>query len=284
MSGRGVMFLVNIKRDAAYVPVILNGLDKDVSDAVTNLNAMALAYDNQNIPFVGFLPALGFAFANFSDIPERSTLSSDYVALNTWCNAADGVVSMGQLAGKLAAIQVSENAGRVASGKLSDTAFMPDGTSALRYKYSWDALAAKGLLIPVKRGLKSGFFYKDDPTNTRISSDYSSISWNRTMNKAKRIAADILLEHLNDDIETDPSTGLMEGSLASDWESDVENAIRTQMSQVSTSTKREITGVKCSIDPKSDINNDKVSSSIQIVRKGQAKQINVSIGYVVALA
>jgi len=283
MNGRAVIFLVNVQRDAAYVPVILNGLDKDVTDAVTNLNIMAIAYDGQNNPFIGILPALGFTEATASNIPLRSTLSNDYVALNTWCNGADGLISMGQLAGWLANMQVSENIGRVASGKVSDTAFMPDGTPATDYKYQWDALANQGLLIPIKRGAKSGYFFKDDPCLTAISSDYSSISWNRTMNKAKRIAAGVLIEHLNDDVETDPTTGLIEGSLASDWESDVENAIRAQMNQVTKLLKREITGVKCSIDPNSDINNDKIAASIEIVRKGQAKKISVSIGYVVSL-
>jgi FKBP-type peptidyl-prolyl cis-trans isomerase 2 len=42
---------------------------------------------------------------------------------------------------------------------------------------------------------------------------------------------------------------------------------------------KEIDGVKCTVDVNSDIANDQVDLSLQIVRKGQAKIINVSISY-----
>lgn len=279
VEGRGVIFVANRKVPVGYVPVITNGLDNDINTAVTKLNEMAAAYQLQNIPFVGILPALGFAKATIANLPARSTMANDYVAINAWCNKNDGIVSQGQLAGWLAKHQVHQNAGRVASGKVSNTAFMPDGLDAKAFKYEWATLALKGLMVPVKIGQKSGYFYNDDPTLTAVSSDYSSLSWNRTMNKAQRIANDVLVLHQNDDVDVDPSTGLIESSLLSDWEGDVENAIRKQMMPVSSTRKKEISGVKCTIDPASDINNDKIDAVLTIVRKGQAKNINVKIGY-----
>lgn len=281
VNGRGVLFFANRIPDEAYEPTITAGLDNDVNTAILKLNAMAAAYQLQNIPFTAFLPALGFTKETIAAMPARSTLTNDYVALNAWCNKADGVVSMGHLAGWLTLHQVNQNIGRVASGKVSDTAFMPDGTEPKDLKYEWENLASKGLLFPVKIGGKSGFFFKDDPTLTAISSDFSSISWNRTMNKAQRIAYDVLIEKQNDDVDVDQSTGKIESTLASDWESDVENAIRAQMMTVSGTKQKEISGVKCSIDPDSDIVNDQIDASVKIVRKGQAKTINVKIGYAV---
>lgn len=283
VEGRGVIFLVNRKTPIGYTATITGGLDEDVNTAVANLNLMAAAYQAQNIPFVGILPALGFDKDTYSGMPARSTLSNDYVALNGWCNAADGIVSMGQLAGWITKLQVHQNVGRVASGKVSDTAFMPDGTEPKDLKYEWIAMAAKGLLFPVKIGGKSGFFFYDDPTLTAISSDYSSISWNRTINKAQRIAYDVLVEKQNDDIDIDQSTGKIESTLVSDWESDVENAIRGQMMKVAGTKQKEISGVKCSIDPESDIVNDQIDAQLLIVRKGQSKTINVRIGYAVSV-
>lgn len=283
VDGRAVLFFVNKINPEVYVPIIAGGLDTDVNTAVTKLNAMAAAYQLQNIPFVAFLPALGFAKTAIADLPARSTLTNDYVALNAWCNKADGVVSMGQLAGWLTTLQTHQNAGRVVSGKVSDTAFMPDGTAPKDLKYEWETLASKGLLFPIKIGGKSGYFFKDDPTLTTISSDYSSISWNRVINKAQRIAYDVLVEKQNDDVDVDQTTGKIESTLVSDWESDVENAIRVQMMTVSGIKQKEISGVKCSIDPGSDIVNDQIDATIRIVRKGQAKTINVKIGYTVSL-
>lgn len=279
VNGRGVIFMANRKTPVGYVPAITAGLDNDVNTAVTKLNEMAAAYQLQNIPFVACLPALGFDSTTIAALPARSTLSNDYVALNTWCNKADGIVSMGQLAGWTTKHQVHQNIGRVASGKVSDTAFMPDAVDAKTLKYDWASIALKGLLFPIKIGGKSGYFFNDDPTLTSLSSDYSSWSWNRTINKAQRIAYDVLVEKQNDDVDVDATTGLIESTLVSDWESDVENAIRAQMMAVSSIAQKEISGIKCSIDPASDIVNDKIDASITIVRKGQAKQINVKIGY-----
>ncbi|MGN6604561.1 MAG: DUF2586 family protein [Ginsengibacter sp.] len=282
-NGRGVIFLVNVKRAAGYVPNIVNNLDDDINTAMTKLNQMAAAYQAANIPFVGILPAQGFDSTAFAGMPDRSTLSNDYVALNPWCNANDGIVSQGQLAGWLTKLQVHQNAGRVASGKVSDTAYMPDGVEAKTLKYSWDAIAAKGLMIPVKIYGKSGYFYLDDPCMTSKASDYSSISWNRTINKAQRITYGVLVEKQNDDVDIDQSTGKIETGVASDWESDVETAVRNEMMKVSATKQKEISGIKCTVDPASDIANDQIDSTIQIVRKGQAKTINVRIGYAASI-
>lgn len=283
VDGRGVIFIVNVKKPVGYVPTITAGLDNDVNTAVTKLQQMAVAYSAENNPFVGVLPALGFNSAGIASLPLRTTYTNDYVALNAHCNKADGVVSMGLLAGWLAKCQVHQNIARVRFGKMSDTSFMPDGTPAKTLKNQWETLLNKGLIVAIKRGSKSGFFYNDDPCLTTIASDYSSISWNRTINKAHRISHNVLLEKLNDDVDVDETTGKIEGSLISDWESDVENAIREQMAIAGANKKAEISGVKCTIDPNSDIVNDKIEATINIVRKGQAKTINVRIGYVVSI-
>lgn len=277
VGGRGVIVVANKVYPDAYVPTITDGLYADVNGAVTKLNAMAEAYQLANTPFVAALPAFGLE--DITDVPARSTLENDYVALNTWCSEDDGIVSMGQLAGWIAKHQVHQNIGRVASGKVADTAFMPDGSTADSHKSEWAAYASKGLLTPIKIAGKSGYFFQDDPTLTKLSSDYSSISWNRVINKAQRIAFSVLVEKLNDDVDTDITTGQIEGSLISDWESDVENAIRAQMQVLSSTKKKEISGVQCSINPDSDIVNDEVDATLTIVRKGQAKQINVQIRY-----
>ena len=279
VEGRGVILIVNKKAPDHYVPNIVTGLDDDVNKALVKMNALAKEYQLQNIPFVGILPAYGLSFDTVADLPNRSTLNYDYVALNAWCNKNDGIISQGQLAGWLTTLQVHQNAGRVASGKVGDSAFMPDTKNAKLFKYLWPQLLTKGIMCPIKIVGKSGFFYNDDPTMTPTSSDYSSVSWNRVINKAQRIAYGVLVEHQSDDVDVDPGTGRIESSLLSDWEGDVENAIRTQMMPRTGIKKSEISGVKCTIDPNSDIVNDQIDATLTIVRKGQAKIINVKIGY-----
>jgi hypothetical protein len=156
-----------------------------------------------------------------------------------------------------------------------DAAYFPDGTPVLDLKDSLGAIHDKRYIIFRKIRGKSGYFYADDPAATKVSSDFSSISWNAVINKAKRIAYDVLIEHLNDDVDTDPSTGGITPAMASDLEGEVESAIKAQMI-----TTGEIKAVKCNLDTTvSNLQTDTIKASINIVRKGQSKNIEVSIGY-----
>lgn len=282
-EGRGVVLLVNKDFPEDYVPVITTGFDADVLAAATKLNALAIQYQDANVPFVAVLPAFGFSKDTIATMPERSTMQNDNVALSMACEKEDGHISMGLLAGCIANAQVSQNIGRVLFGAVCNTGFFPDKTPAADLKNSYAALDSKGIIYFMKIAGKSGVYFNDDPCFTATTSDYSSISWNRVINKAHRIAYDILVEKLRDDVDLDPSTGKVESSLLSDWESDVENAIRTSMIAVPVGKQTEISGIKCTIDPNSDINNDQLSASIDIVRKGQVKTIAVRIGFVQSL-
>lgn len=280
-QGRGVILLISKKLPAGYTSDIENGLESEVWDAVAKMQELAEAYITANSPFLGILPGIGMDKDTIANMPARSTLTNDNVALNCYCEKNDGLISNGLLAGWLTKHQVHQNIGRVASGKVSDTAFLPDGTSASDNAViaARAALDQKGILFPVKVGGKSGFFFNDDPCLTAVTRDYSSISWNRTINKVHRTAFSVLVEKDKDDVEVNPDNGKIETGLASDWESDVENAVRAQMMKVSGNKKPEISGVKCTIDPDSDIVNSEVDVDLTVVRKGQAKTINVSIGY-----
>ena len=278
-DGRAVVFVVNVKKPNEYEATITNGLDEDVWTAAQKLNAIAVAYQTNNVPFVGILPGLGFTAATLANLTNRSTLAYDNVAINLACAAADGHVSMGILAGVLAKCQVHVNCGAVANGAVTQTAFYPDGSTALALKNSAESITTKGYIQFVKRGSKSGYYFNDDPTLTAVSGDYTSISWNRVINKAQRIAYDVLIEKLNGDVDINASTGKVETSVISDWESDVQNAIKKQMMQNTQTVKPEIDGISCTIDANSNIVNDEMDGTIQIVRKGQAKTINVAIGY-----
>lgn len=284
VDGRGVVLLVNMKRPAEYTATITDGLDADVWAGVTNMDLLAKQFQTENVPFVGILPALGFDKANIAAIPLRSTRSTENVSVFAGCENADKHISMGVLAAWIANHQVHQNIGRVASGKVVDTAFYPDETPAAELRYQWEQLNNKGIVQFVKVRGKSGYFFYDDPTMTAQSGDYTSISWNRVINKVHRITATKLTDLLKEDVDINPLTGQPDSTLLSDWEGMVEKEIRSQMIDVPLTKKKEISGIKVSIDPKSDILNDQIDASINVVRQGQVKTFNVKIGYVQLLA
>lgn len=279
-DGRAVIVFANKTFPDGYTPTITDGLDADVLTAADKLNEMAAAYDlDDNIPFVGILPGYGFDKDELAALQARTALTNDYVAISLACDDADGIVSLGTLAGWLSKIQVHENIAYVGRGKVSNTGFFPDGTTVKALKNSLGAIHDKGFIIYRKVGSKSGYFYNDDPTYTEATSDFSSISWNRVINKAKRLAYDVLIEKLNGDIEINEGTGEVETTILSDWESEVETAIRNSMIKVAATKTKEISGVKCTVDANSDIANNNITGSLEIVRKGQAKNITFSVSY-----
>ncbi len=284
VDGRGVVLLVNIKRPVEYTATITNGLDADVWAGVTNLDLLAKQFQADNAPFLGVLPALGFTKAGAAAIPLRSTKTNENVAINAACEFGDGHISMGVLAAWIANHQVHQNIGRVASGSVVSSAFYPDATKATDMRYQWKQLNDKGILQFVKERNKAGYFYYDDPTMTAQSGDYSSMSWNRVINKVHRIVASKFTDLLKEDVDINPLTGKPDSTLLSDWEGMAEKEIRSQMIDVPLTKKKEISGISVLIDPNSDILNDQIDATINVVRQGQVKTFNVKIGYVQLLA
>lgn len=275
-EGRITVLLVNRKPAAGYVIVPLEGLDTDVWNAATKMEALALQYDNENSPFVGVLPGIGFTKATLANLRNVGTMDKARVAAPVLAAADNtGRAAIGILAGWIVKNKVHQNIARVASGSVVDAAFFTDGTAVSDYDNgTLGSIHDKRYIFFRKIKQKSGYFFNDDPCACSKASDFSSISWNAVINKAKKIAYGVLIDHLNDDVDTDPNTGEVSKALLSDWEDDVEKSINTQMVKTN-----EITAVKCTIDPNSDIINDQISATLKVVRKGQAKTINVKIGF-----
>lgn len=277
-GGKTNLLLISYKEAAGFTFSSLGGFDRTTIDAMLYMQEIVEEFADKNTPFVAILPGFGFDENKVGDI-QSGNYPGNTVAVNLFCKTNNKQPSQGLLAGVLASMQVHENCGAVDKGKISDTAFLPNGNSYYDAIDYMNDLIAERLIVPAKRGQKSGYYYEDDPVFTAISSNYSSISWNRVINKVQRIAADVLLNKLNSDVEIEPSTGKLHSAVCSNWESEVERAVRNQMMQISNTRKKEISGVKCTVNPDSDIINDTIDATISIVRKGQAKTINVTIQY-----
>ncbi|HYH16110.1 MAG TPA: DUF2586 family protein, partial [Flavisolibacter sp.] len=188
-----------------------------------------------------------------------------------------GKFAIGTAAGWLSKLSVQTNMGRVLEGSVLESAWFPDGVEA-----NAESVKGKLGLIHDRRYIffrkvpgQTGFFFNDDPTACSVASDYSSISWNRVVNKAHVITANKLIEHLLDDVDTDVNDGSISPAMAAEWEGEVENEIKKQMLN-----KKEISGVKVLINPDQvNLTTDQIEAEVTIVRRGQAKSFAVKIGY-----
>ncbi|HNP24620.1 MAG TPA: DUF2586 family protein [Panacibacter sp.] len=269
---------VNKVLPGGYTISLTEGLDDDVWNAVTKLQALCEDFGSRNLPFFAVVPGFGFLKANAGTMRDLNTMTKNQVAINLGSDVVGGKPAIGALAGWLADNEYYHNAGRVASGSVLDAAYFMDGTAADSKDIvnNLGTLHDRRYIFFRKFNGKSGFYFNDDPTACSVTDDFSSISWNRVANKAQKLAYSVLVEKLNGDVDTDPISGGIARSLVSDWEGDVEAAINNAMTK-----KGAISAVKCIIDPDQvNLTTDSMDATIQIVRKGQAKTINVAIGYV----
>jgi hypothetical protein len=266
---------------AGYTSTMTDGLDADVWNAVASLQALCEAFGDDNTPLYGVLPAIGFDITNLDTLRDLNTMNANRVAILAGADASNGKFAMGTLAGWRAKQEIHQNIGWVGLGAVLEKAWlgnnMPADDPSIKSKL--DTLHDKRYIFFRKIPNKSGHFFNDDPTATKVSDDYSSISWNAVINKAQVLAYNSLVDHLNEEVEVDETTGLISPILAADWEGNVERAVISQMRQTG-----QISGVRCRIDVvRSNLAADQISATLEIVRKGQAKYITIDIGYTPSL-
>lgn len=270
---RGVF--IHKKMPGGYTPTITTGLDADVIAAQTKLQAFCVEQGAANNPLFAVIPGFGFTKAAIAALADQSQNTANQVAILLAADDATGIAAIGTLAGWMAKHAVHQNIGRVAHGAVLNLAWLVDGSTAKEVKNSWAILHDKRYIFFRQYNQKSGFFFNDDPTTCPVSDDFSSLSWNRIINKAHVLAYGVLVDRLNDDVPTNETTGGIAPSVCSDWEGAVENAIQTAMVN-----EGQVSAVECLVDPGQDVvATDKVVASIRVVRNGQSKTIQVDIGY-----
>lgn len=260
-----------------YVLNLVDGLDADVWNAAANLQTLSENFSDDNDPIGAVLPGFGFAKANIAALRDLNTMDKNRVSITLAAYDVDGSPAIPQIAGWAAKFPLHQNIARVLNGSVLETAFFMDGTPAndKSIKNSLGLIHDRRYIIFRKIKRKSGFYFNDDPCACSKADDYSSISWNRVMNKAHITAYNTLIDHLNDDVEPDPQTGGISLVLAKDWESQVERDLTNELIKPGHAT-----AVKCFIDPAQvNLQTDEIEAELSVVRKGQAKGFKVTLKY-----
>lgn len=122
-------------------------------------------------------------------------------------------------------------------------------------------------------------FFNDNRTATDSTSDYSSISNNRTIQKAIRGVYDALLDELSSPVDIDPTNGQLSVGYIEYLKSEAE-AFLLQME-----SDGELSGFSVTIDPNQDVlSSSEIKISIKIVPKGIARNILVTMGFALQIS
>lgn len=186
----------------------------------------------------------------------------------------------GYVAGKIAGIPVQRNVGRVLDGSITNK--LP-GTllHATNNPVGKEAeFTDKGFIIVVRHPGKDGYFFNDDPSCALLTNDYNSIARNRIINKAESIARAVFTDRLNDEIDINPTIGLISAAAAKGFETEVKSAIETQMI-----AKGECVAVQVFVDPAQNVQlTSTVNIVLSILPYAHAKFINVTVQFTQTIA
>lgn len=273
--------------EAAYVPVIDNGLDADVALAQQKAQVLAVQYTTDFYTPI-FVILEGYAFdGNAIDLLAINQSDDNRAAIfigNTEMRSDDpGLLgsATGTLAGRLTKIPVSENPGRVRRGSVAPLkAYIIDEPAE---EYDVEALHDKGYITFRTHVRKSGYYISDGPLAADKDDDYSQIARRRTIDKAYRLAHNIASDEIleNFDVNNDGSVSPI---YAKTIEGNIEREIFNQMTSngelsVDQSDKDDL-GVKALVDTTINVvQTGRIQMSLRVRPRGVNRYFQILLGY-----
>ena len=281
-NGRLRGLIVTRTPASGYTATVTAGLDGDVATAVVKAQAIAQwSADTLMAPI--FVMMEGRSFSGVaSALTDMSTASNNRVGIfigDTITTSANAC--MGMLAGRIAAVGVQRNIGRVKDGPISSlTAFIYDKKVE---QADPGSIHDKGYITLRTFVGRSGYFFSDDNLCTLPTDDYCSLTARRTIDKAYRIAYDTLLNELLDEIPVNDD-GTIAATKAKSIETKVENAIINSMTingeLGNDPGNQNDTGVICFIDHTQNlVSTHELNITLKVKPFGYPKYIVVNLGF-----
>lgn len=289
-TANGDIRIVGVTRipDGAYVPAYTDQFENDLWTAATNAKALIDEEFSLYRPVSIILEGRNWQgnVATSRDLRSASVgPNANRVAIVMGADPdvsgaaahANKYAFVGKVLGRLAAIPVQRNIGRVKSGKISvmtKAGFSNNANISTLTETQLGTLNDYGYIFALQHMGKTGFYFNDDHAACPITDDFSSLSRGRVMDKAARITRTVYLEELLDDIQLDP-TGKLAASTIKDYQGKIEDAVNKDMT-----AKGEIVRVSAFVDPDQNVlSTDKVTAQITILPKAISKEIVATLAF-----
>lgn len=272
----GKIRVLGVTRSPAngYTPdTTANQIDLDVVTAINLAQAMATAYAEDFAPLRVVLEARHFT-GTASGLVNLKARDDNRVSVILGDDVTGGGGAVGLLLGRLAAVPVQRNPGRVKDGSLSIEAAYIGSETVESQPGKVTLIHDKGFITLRTYPRKSGYFFTDDPTATSATDDYNSLARGRVIDKAITLAYDVFVEEILDEIEID-AQGRIAIDKAKYYQAIIENAIDTAMT-----ANGEISSVTTLVDPAQNVlSTGQLCIELRIVPVGYAKEIVVKLGF-----
>jgi len=281
-NGRLRGLIVSRTPAVGYTPVVTNGIDADVTLAMTNAQALAQwAQDTKFAPV--FVLLEGYAYSGVATALEDLT-TKNFNAVSVLIGdtvKSSKAAAIGLLAGRIASIPVQRNIGRVKDGPVTTLpVFIGDKAAEIA---DVESIHNKGYITFRTFIGRSGYFFNDDFTATLPTDDYSHLTARRTIDKAFRIAYDSMLDELLNEVPVN-GDGTLQLPIIKSWEAKVESAIANAMT-ANGELSADVTnvndrGVECFINPAQNVVADSILNiQVRVRPFGYPRYINVYLGF-----
>lgn len=262
-GGRVRLVGVNKIPPTEYEADVTQGIDKDAITAAEKAQAVIESYAAGKVnPFRLLMPAPAFDAEVDSLFKPRESSTNAVCYVLASDDASKHTAAIGRVLGRAASLSVHQSIGRVRSGSIGTEMYLTDGRSYIDADGLADSLHDAGYIIPVAYPRKNGAYLNGDPAAAPVTDDYAQLRYGRTVDKARIIVYDTLIDEVLDDVDTDSDGDLSAGQRAS-YEGVIENAVLTQMNG-------EITSFEVSIPEGQNI---LTSETIRVVCRIQPKGV-----------
>ncbi len=274
-KGRVKMWGMNRIPDGAYTATYDDGIDDDVSGAVTKAHELNLEQESLFQPCLAVIGARDFQgdVGDLKDFSQNTTRTCQVMLGST---VASGIPAVGFTLGQYANRPVQRKISRVKDGDLSildDQAYMSDGENVETYEDAWDTMDDKGYVFFRKVPEHSGYYFSRDIACVDQGDDYALFSRGRILHKMLRIVAKRFINELEDEIDIDES-GYMDPTVIKSLQANIVNDLEVGM-------KGEINGARCVIKPDQRVNqtNKLAIEKVAVRVKGYSSWIEINIGF-----
>lgn len=228
-GGRVRLVGVNKIPPTEYEADVTQGIDKDAITAAEKAQAVIESYAAGKVnPFRLLMPAPAFDAEVDSLFKPRESSTNAVCYVLASDDATKHTAAIGRVLGRAASLSVHQSIGRVRSGSIGTEMYLTDGQSYIDADGLADSLHDAGYIIPVAYPRKNGAYLNGDPAAAPVTDDYAQLRYGRTVDKARIIVYDTLIDEILDDVDTDSDGDLSAGQRTS-YEGMIENAVLSQM-------------------------------------------------------
>lgn len=251
-----------------------NGLDADLDVAAVNLQALGEEFTTKYFPFRGVVSGNNFS-GNVQNLKDYATTEHNRVSVLLANTDGAKEASIGLALGRLASTPVQRKLHRVKDGAVENfNAYFTNGEKVESLSASWDALADKNYIFMRNFVGRAGFYFSSDPTLTKETDDFKTLSNGFVMDKAMILAYNVLVENLADEVPV-TEDGNIHPAIIKSWQSAVESNINGNMTN-----QGEISACKCFIDENQNVlQTGAMTVELQVLPVGYSEYITVKIGF-----